>query len=184
MPITHAPEPREIHLWCIFWRQIGKELRSRRHQNPRDDDDRRRELHFYFAHDRHRYVMTGAAVRPAGSRNANIPPEKLVFTSNKYSRPEILIDDSELVAPICLSTGRQRWRPLESWVLRRSYMRTRGGAFSIPLNNFSFYLAYPGQFWRFSLGSRHPVTARAEPAEFEQSPRLVLKEVVPLASQP
>jgi phosphopantetheinyl transferase len=182
MPITHLTEPREIHLWCIFSREISNQSRRRRYQNPVGDGDRRTELHFYFAHDRQRYVMTGASVRTAGSRYADTTPEKLIFASNRYGRPEMLIGDSEAVVSVSLSTGRQPRRRLEYWVLKRSYMKTNGGAFSIPLNNFSFYLAYPGQFWQFSLGSRHLVTARAEPAEFEPPPRLVLREVVPLTS--
>jgi hypothetical protein len=78
-------------------------------------------------------------------------------------------------------------------------MRTKDGGFSIPLDHFSFHLPHPdsGQlsihsksdhvpdywrFWQFSLRSRHLVIPGAKPAEFEPPPRLVLREVVPLAS--
>jgi hypothetical protein len=201
MPITHAPEPREIHLWCIFSREVNTDSRRPRYQRPDDGDrGRRRELHFYFAHDRYRYVMTGASVRStASSRYADFPPERLTLTSIRHGRPGISIGDSAAVVPVSISTGRQPRRCLECWILKESYMRTKGGGFSIPLDNFSFHLPHPdnGQlsihsksdhvpdcwrFWQFSLGSRHLVTARAEPAEFEPPPRLVLREVVPLAT--
>jgi phosphopantetheinyl transferase len=126
--------------------------------------------------------MTGASVRTALTRYADTTPEKLIFTSDRDGRPEILIGASEAVVPVSLSTGRQPRRCLEYWVLKGSYMKAKGGGFSIPLDNFSFHLPYPGQFWQFSLGSRHLVTARSESAEFEPPPRLVLREVVPLTS--
>lgn len=183
MPLTNAPEPREIHLWCIFSRVISSESRPRRYGNPLDDRNRLSELHFYFVHDRHRYVMTGASVRTPWSRHADTVSEKLTFTSNKRGRPEISIGDSAAVAPAGVSAVRQRRRCLECWMLKASYMKVKGGGFSIPLDNFSFYLPDPGRFWRFSLGSRHLVAADGEPAEIEVPPRLVLREVVPLASQ-
>jgi 4'-phosphopantetheinyl transferase len=198
MPITHAPEPREIHLWCIFSREISNESRPRRYHNPLVERDLRREVHFYFAHDRHRYVMTGASARTASSRYADATPEKLILTS-RHGRPEISIGDSAAVVPVSLSTGRQPRRHLEYWILKESYMRAKGGGFSVPLDHFSFHLPHPDsvrlsidsksdevpdcwRFLQFSRGSRHLFAACAAPAGIEPPSRLVLREVVPLAS--
>ena len=185
MPLLNASEPREIHLWCIFSRVISSESRPRRYGNSLDNRNRLSELHFYFVHDRHRYVMTGASVRTPWSRRTDAAPEKLTFTSNRRGRPEISIGDSAAVASAGVSAVREvreRRRCLECWMLKASYMKVKGGGFSIPLDNFSFYLADPGRFWQFSLGSRHLVAADGEPAEVEVPPRLVLREVVPLAA--
>jgi phosphopantetheinyl transferase len=125
--------------------------------------------------------MEGASVRSAWSGYAATTPEKLTFTSNKRGRPEISIGDPAAVDTLALTEGRERRRCLECWMLKASYMKVKGAGFAIPLDNFSFYLSDAGRFWRFSLGSRHFVAARGEPTEVEVPPRLVLREVVPLA---
>jgi len=77
-------------------------------------------------------------------------------------------------------------------------MRMKGGGFSIALDNFSFHLPHPDsvrpptraksnevpdcwRFWQFTLGSKHVVVARTE-TELLEAPRLVLREVVPVAA--
>jgi hypothetical protein len=179
-------DSREIHVWCTFSVEMHAEARLPGDRNRSGDRERKQELHLYFAHDRRRYVTTQALVRPIPSRHFDIAPKPRTFTTRRYH-----FTSPEEIAGLPQS---RRW--LEYWTVKASYMKAKGGAFSIPLDRFSFHFPHDDlvscstrpdsgdlpdrlRFWELSLGSRYLVAVCAERVRRE-SPRLVLREVVPL----
>lgn len=195
MQITHSYEAREIRLRCVFARQFSTELRPFRCHHGMDEWDRHKEVQFHFVHDGRRYVMTGASVQDASLRFAGPPQEGPFIRSDEHGKPEILIGDPLAKRPVSLSTSRPKRRSFECWMLMAAYMKTAGGAFSVALHSFSFYLPRPDsqgllaqscsddvpacwRSWQFSMGSRHAISPCCEGPRSE-APRLVLREVVP-----
>lgn len=79
----------EIHLWLTFYDEIDDELQSSYRRMVVSAAEIAQEQRFYFANDRHRYLVTRALVRTVLARYASIAPEEWVFSTNKYGRPEV-----------------------------------------------------------------------------------------------
>jgi 4'-phosphopantetheinyl transferase len=103
----NAPEAQElmqelstgqIHLWFVFVDEIRDEHLLNRYRLLLTDEERQQELRFYFARDRHRYLVTRALVRTVLSRYAPVAPERWSFSANMYGRPEITDDDAREIS--------------------------------------------------------------------------------------
>jgi 4'-phosphopantetheinyl transferase len=89
MRTLDALDSSEIHLWCVFLRELRNESLLAQYRSLLDERERKQELRFYFAHDRRRYVVTRALVRTALSRYADIQPEQWSFAPDIYGRPRV-----------------------------------------------------------------------------------------------
>jgi 4'-phosphopantetheinyl transferase len=79
----------EIHLWLSFFDGIRDERLLSRYRDLLTEEELAQQRRFYFARDRHRYLVTRAMVRTILSRYAAVPPETWQFAWNAYGRPEI-----------------------------------------------------------------------------------------------
>jgi 4'-phosphopantetheinyl transferase len=88
-----ALSPHDIHLYFVFFDEIRDDSLLIEYRALLNDEERAQELRFHFAHDRHRYLVTRAAVRTVLSRYSTVPPQQWRFRVNAYGRPEIGNDD-------------------------------------------------------------------------------------------
>lgn len=79
----------EVHLWLCFYAGITDQRLLESYRDVISPDERAQEGKFYFARDRHRYLVTRALVRTVLSRYASVHPGAWQFASNAYGRPEI-----------------------------------------------------------------------------------------------
>jgi 4'-phosphopantetheinyl transferase len=79
-----------VDLWCAFHDQVIDEQLIAAYRQLLSDPERAQEVRFYFARDRHRYLVTRALVRSVLARYFEIAPEAWRFTTNNYGRPEIV----------------------------------------------------------------------------------------------
>lgn len=80
---------RDIHLWLVDCDAIREPGLLLRYQQLLTPQERQKQQRFLFERHRKQYLLTRALVRTTLSRYENITPEKWVFTSNDYGRPEI-----------------------------------------------------------------------------------------------
>jgi 4'-phosphopantetheinyl transferase len=85
--------PDRINLWCVFYKEISDVGLLNRYRLLLTKEEQHRERRFYFAKDRHRYLVTRALVRTVLSRYAPITPEQWSFTQNANGKPCICNDD-------------------------------------------------------------------------------------------
>jgi len=85
IPLTEAA----IHLWLAFYSEINEESLHATYLELLRIDERLQHSRFYFAKDRHRYLVTRALVRTVLSRYLPIHPTQWMFSGNAYGRPEI-----------------------------------------------------------------------------------------------
>ncbi len=78
-----------IDLWFAFPDLIREEWLLEDYRAILTDDERAQEQRFYFAKDRHQYLVTRALVRTTLSRYAAVAPADWRFTSNDYGRPAV-----------------------------------------------------------------------------------------------
>jgi 4'-phosphopantetheinyl transferase len=86
IPLT----PAEIHMWLVFYDEISDERLHTAYRELLDAAEKEQEPRFYFARDRHRYLVTRALVRTILSRYVPIAPGEWAFSTNTYGRPEIV----------------------------------------------------------------------------------------------
>jgi 4'-phosphopantetheinyl transferase len=86
IPLT----PAEIHLWLAFYDEIREERLHSAYRELLNVAEKEQELRFYFARDRHRYLITRALVRTVLSRYVSIHPKEWIFSTNAYGRPDIV----------------------------------------------------------------------------------------------
>ncbi|HZR59126.1 MAG TPA: 4'-phosphopantetheinyl transferase superfamily protein [Terriglobales bacterium] len=86
IPLTSA----EIHLWLVFYDKINEECLHSAYRELLNAAEKEQEPRFYFARDRHRYLVTRALVRTVLSRYVSIHPKEWIFSTNAYGRPEIV----------------------------------------------------------------------------------------------
>ena len=83
IPLTSG----EIHLWLTRPDEIHEAdllIAYRALLNPAEKEQ---QMRFYFARDRHRYLVTRALVRTVLSRYIEVAPCEWMFSSNAYGRP-------------------------------------------------------------------------------------------------
>src|SRR5713226_1384012 len=78
---------REVHLWLTFTSGVNERLAETFRHSLLSEDERQREGKFFFAADRHRFVVTRALLRTSLSRYAAVPPAAWRFEVDEYGRP-------------------------------------------------------------------------------------------------
>ena len=76
----------EIHVWLTFCDAISDGHLLVSYRELLDATEKEEESQFYFARDRHRYLVTRALVRTVLSRYASVDPKDWVFTANAYGQ--------------------------------------------------------------------------------------------------
>jgi 4'-phosphopantetheinyl transferase len=85
IPLTSA----EIHLWLALPDDIHEPDLLSTYRTLLNAAEKEQESRFFFATDRHRYLVTRALVRTVLSRYRAIDAKDWVFSANAYGRPEI-----------------------------------------------------------------------------------------------
>lgn len=85
--------PDKAQLWFAFCDEIADEELLAAYRGLLTPDERQKETRFYFARDRHRYLITRALVRTVLSRYAAVRPQEWRFIPDQYGRPQIVNDD-------------------------------------------------------------------------------------------
>jgi 4'-phosphopantetheinyl transferase len=86
IPLTSA----EIHLWLAFFDEITDQRLHSAYRDLLNAAEQDQERRFYFARDRHRYLVTRALVRTVLSAYLSLGPRDWIFSTNAYGRPEIV----------------------------------------------------------------------------------------------
>jgi 4'-phosphopantetheinyl transferase len=90
-PELSIPLPSaEVHLWLTFCDGIREGSLLATYRTLLNAAEKEQESRFYFARDRHRYLLTRALVRTVLSRYVPVAPEDWVFSANAYGRPHIV----------------------------------------------------------------------------------------------
>lgn len=77
-------------MWLAFYDEITGELLHSAYRELLSSAEKEQETRFFFASDRHRYLITRALVRTVFSRYVSIRPADWIFSTNAYGRPEIV----------------------------------------------------------------------------------------------
>ena len=85
-------DSRRIDLWFAFCATVTDTGLLERYRSLLTEPERAQEQRFYFARDRHRYLITRALVRTTLSRYVDVRPQDWTFRTNAYGRPEISND--------------------------------------------------------------------------------------------
>jgi len=80
----------EIHIWLTSCEAISEERLLATCPELLNNKEKEEESRFYFARDRHRYLVTRALVRTVLSRYASVDPKSWVFSRDAYGRPHIV----------------------------------------------------------------------------------------------
>jgi len=83
-----------VQLWFAFCDEIAEADLLAGYRGLLTDEERQKEARFYFASDRHLYLITRALVRTVLSRYAAISPQDWRFAPDAHGRPQILNEDS------------------------------------------------------------------------------------------
>lgn len=82
-------EATQIHVWCVDFNLPISESLLRRYRLLLTEEERHKELRYYFPQDQIRYLLTRALVRTVLSKYTARPPESLEFSANPYGKPEL-----------------------------------------------------------------------------------------------
>ena len=82
-------DPARIDLWFTFCATVVDPALLDTYRSLLTEQERTQEKRFYFARDRHRYLITRALVRTTLSRYVDVQPQDWMFAANSYGRPEI-----------------------------------------------------------------------------------------------
>jgi 4'-phosphopantetheinyl transferase len=85
--------PDKVELWLAFCDEIADEGLLADYRRLLVEEERQKEARFYFARDRHRYLITRALVRTVLSRYAAVAPQDWRFVEDAYGRPQIINPD-------------------------------------------------------------------------------------------
>jgi 4'-phosphopantetheinyl transferase len=88
-PDVWVPSPREVHVWVVDQSTIADDTVLDRYHAVMAPAERIQQARFYFARDRHRYLVTRALVRSVLSHYTGVPPAVWRFAANEYGRPAI-----------------------------------------------------------------------------------------------
>lgn len=80
----------EIHLWFAVPDEITNPRLLTEYRGILTDDEREKQKRFYFASDRHRYLITRTLARTVLSRYAAVEPHDWIFAADNYGRPRIV----------------------------------------------------------------------------------------------
>src|SRR5512142_138680 len=86
-------DPARIDLWFTFCATVSEPALLETYRGLLTEHERTQEQRFYFARDRHRYLITRALVRTTLSRYVDVRPQDWIFGCNSYGRPEIRNDN-------------------------------------------------------------------------------------------
>ena len=84
-------KPNEIHLWFCQNESINNTRTIRQYQNVLSQDERIKQVQFYFEEHRHQYLVTRALLRTTLSlySDSYVKPEDWIFQVNPYGKPYI-----------------------------------------------------------------------------------------------
>jgi 4'-phosphopantetheinyl transferase len=102
-PVQRQLTLREVHLWLTFTSGVSESLAETFRHSLLSEDERQREGKFFFAADRHRFVVTRALLRTSLSRYAAVSPAAWRFEVDEYGRPHAT--QSRLVFNISHTSG-------------------------------------------------------------------------------
>jgi 4'-phosphopantetheinyl transferase len=92
-----ALSPDRVDLWFLFTNEVAAATElTDRYRNFVSVQEKQQEQRFYFAKDRHRYLLTRALVRSVLSRYVPIAAGDWRFEPSAYGRP-LIVNDHELV---------------------------------------------------------------------------------------
>jgi 4'-phosphopantetheinyl transferase len=80
---------RNIDIWLAFYHEMDDQALRSELRRLLTDEERRREVRFYFPDDQKRYLITRAMVRTILSRYLPLPAVDWRFDANEYGRPRI-----------------------------------------------------------------------------------------------
>ena len=83
IPLTSG----EIHLWLTFPDEISEPDLLNAYRALLSASEKEQGMRFYFARDRHRYLVTRALVRTVLSRYIAVAPREWIFSADAYGRP-------------------------------------------------------------------------------------------------
>jgi 4'-phosphopantetheinyl transferase len=79
-----------IDVWLAFYQDIADEQLHSTYRELLTEEERRKEVRFYFPDDQRRYLVTRAMVRTLLSRYVpSVAPADWRFSTNRYGRPQI-----------------------------------------------------------------------------------------------
>lgn len=84
IPLTSG----EIHLWLTLPDEIEEPGLLTAYRALLNAAEKEQEMRFYFARDRHRYLVTRALVRTVLSHYIAVAPSEWIFSANAYGRPQ------------------------------------------------------------------------------------------------
>jgi 4'-phosphopantetheinyl transferase len=82
-------KPQQIDLWCAYPNYITDPALLQQYRKLLCETEQQQEQRFYFARDRHRYLVTRILVRSVLSRYAPVAPNEWRFDTNAYGKPHI-----------------------------------------------------------------------------------------------
>jgi 4'-phosphopantetheinyl transferase len=81
---------QNIDVWLAFYHDIADESLHSTYRELLTEEERRKQVRFYFADDQRRYLVTRAMVRTVLSRYVpTVAPGDWRFSTNRYGRPQI-----------------------------------------------------------------------------------------------
>jgi 4'-phosphopantetheinyl transferase len=86
---TVIASERHIDVWLTHYDEIADPHLHVEYRALLTEEERRKELRFYFPDDQRRYLVTRAMVRTVLSRYLDVAPTDWRFAVNRYGRPEI-----------------------------------------------------------------------------------------------
>ena len=94
-PTALIASERRIDVWLACYDEISDPRLHAEYRKLLTDDERGRELGFYFPDDQKCYLITRALVRTVLSKYLAVEPAEWRFTRNEYGRPQIANLDHE-----------------------------------------------------------------------------------------
>lgn len=104
-PTTLVASERHIDVWLAFYNEISEPGLHGEYRKLLTDEERSRELGFYFPDDQQCYLVTRALVRTVLSKYLAVAPADWRFTKNEYGRPEIASHECDLCFNISHTRG-------------------------------------------------------------------------------
>ena len=93
---TVVASEHNIDVWLAYYRDLVDEPLLSSYRELLTEEERRKEVRFYFADDQKRYLVTRAMVRTLLSRYIpSIAPADWRFSANRYGRPQIETPDGK-----------------------------------------------------------------------------------------